>query len=180
MPRKDAPRSRGGWGPIGAYWRGEYSLGISFWVVGLIVTVVTFGVVFLVTLGISATTSYNPYSLLCITVFMWTAVFFITLWKSVGLWRAARRHKGEQCASGRTVFWAVLVQCVVVLTVLNTAKDFVVSGIPELRDNYSLAFQGDPTVDDFTIRVMRDGTEMEIAGGFKYGLDAALRDALKT
>lgn len=176
-PISTPPRS-GGWGPIGTYWRGEYSLGVSFWVVGFVITALTFGVVFIVTLGISATTSYNPYNLLGITIFMWAVVFLVTLWKTVGLWRAARRHAGEQRARGRTAFWAVLVQCVVVLTVLTTAKDFVVAGIPELRDNYALAFQGDPTVADFAIRVMRDGTELEISGGFKYGLDAALREAL--
>ena len=177
-PLVHTPPTRGGWGPIGAYWHGEYSLGISFWVVGLIVTVVTFTVVFIVTLGVSATTSYNPYTLLGIAVFMWVVVFVITLWKTVGLWRAAQRHKGEQRAKGRTAFWAIAVQCVVVLTVLSTAKDFIVLGIPELRGNYALAFQGDPAVDDFGVRVMREGTEIEISGGFKYGLDAALREAL--
>lgn len=178
LPPVYTPPKRGGWGPIGTYWRGEYSLGVSFWVVGLLITALTFGVVFIVTLGISATTSYNPYSLLGITVFMWAAIFLITLWKTVGLWRAARRHAVEQRAKGRTTFWAIVVHCMVVLTVLSTAKDFVVIGIPELGDNYALAFQGDPKVDDFAIRVMRDGTELEIAGGFKYGLDQALREAL--
>ena len=178
-PRRFIADKRGSWGPIGTYWRGEYSLGVSFWVVGFLITALTFSVVFIVTLGISATTSYNPYGLLGIAVFLWATVFLITLWKTVGLWRAARRHAGEQRAKGRTAFWAIVVQCVVVLTVLSTGKDFVLTGIPELRGNYALAFQGDPTVDDFTIRVMREGTELEISGGIKYGLDKALRAALE-
>ena len=97
-----------------------------------------------------------------------------------GLWRAARRHKSEQRARGRTRFWAILVQCLIVLGVLSTVRDLVLVALPQLRGTYALAFQGDPEIDDFAIRVMRDGTELEIAGGFKYGLDAALRETLQT
>src|SRR5262249_57665242 len=32
------------------------------------------------------------------------------------------------------------------------------------------AFKNDPCIPDYTIRVMRNGSELEIAGGFKYGL----------
>lgn len=179
-PPISTPPRRGGWGPIGTYWRGEYSLGVSFWVVSLIVDILVYGVVFAVALGIGAIGFYNPYSPFVIVVFTWSTLLLLMVWDNVGLWRAARRHKSEQRARGRTRFWAILVQCLIVLGVFSTVRDLVLVALPQLRGTYALAFQGDPEIDDFAIRVMRDGTELEIAGGFKYGLDAALRETLQT
>ena len=42
--------------------------------------------------------------------------------------------------------------------------------MPQLQETWRIAFENDPTIPDYTIRVMRNGTELEIAGGFKYGL----------
>jgi len=42
--------------------------------------------------------------------------------------------------------------------------------VPQLREVLQVAFENDPSIPDYTIRVMRNGTEIEIAGGFKYGL----------
>jgi hypothetical protein len=39
-----------------------------------------------------------------------------------------------------------------------------------LAEAYNIAFLNDPDIPDYAIRVMRDGTEAEIVGGFKYGL----------
>jgi len=178
-PPVDPSRKRGGWGPIGTYWRGEYSLGVSFWVFGLIIGLAMAALMFAATFGMSLVTSYNPYALFGISVLLWAVPLAIAPWETVGLWRSARRRARERHASGKRAFWAVVVQCTTVLSVLWTVVDFVRTGIPDLRENYALAFQGDPKLNDFHIRVMRGGTELEIAGGFKYGLDAALREALK-
>src|SRR5262249_44697033 len=41
---------------------------------------------------------------------------------------------------------------------------------PQEIEVSGMAFRNDPDVPDYSIRVMRDGTEAEIVGGFKFGL----------
>jgi hypothetical protein len=43
-------------------------------------------------------------------------------------------------------------------------------GAPQIAETWRIAFQNDPDIPDYSIRVMRDGTEAEIVGGLKYGL----------
>jgi hypothetical protein len=51
-------------------------------------------------------------------------------------------------------------------------------GIPQVTEAFDMAVLGDSRIPPFTIRVMRDGTEAEIAGGIKYGLADAFEKTL--
>jgi hypothetical protein len=51
---------------------------------------------------------------------------------------------------------------------------------PQLAATYAMAFRDDPTLPLFSIRVMRSNTEVEITGGFKYGLTDAFERVLET
>jgi hypothetical protein len=44
------------------------------------------------------------------------------------------------------------------------------SAIPQIMESTSIAFLDDPHIPPYSIRVMNDGSEAEIAGGIKYGL----------
>ena len=58
----------------------------------------------------------------------------------------------------------------VVVATLNLLRVFVQAGVPELTEGTRMAFLDDPVLPPYSMRMMRDGTEAEIAGGFKYGL----------
>ena len=57
-----------------------------------------------------------------------------------------------------------------ILGVLQLIVAFGNKGLPQLTELTRVAFVDDPNLPAYSIRVMRDGTEAEIAGGFKYGL----------
>ena len=52
----------------------------------------------------------------------------------------------------------------------NAINTLLKDGAPQIIETWRIAFQNDPGIPDYSIRVMRDGTEAEIVGGLKYGL----------
>src|SRR4029450_6782331 len=56
------------------------------------------------------------------------------------------------------------------LSILANVVIFLRDGGPQLAETYRMAVLNDPGIPDYAIRVMRDGTQAEISGGFKYGL----------
>jgi hypothetical protein len=63
-----------------------------------------------------------------------------------------------------------LAQIAVVLGLLRAVWAVAAAGVPQIAESYRIAFADDPDIPAYSIRVMRDGTEAEIVGGFKYGL----------
>ena len=57
-----------------------------------------------------------------------------------------------------------------VLGLLGLFNTFVGVGLPQMAETFRMAWLGDPDIPDYSLRIMRNGTEVEITGGFKYGL----------
>lgn len=161
------------------YWRGDLSLPFSFWTVGILATVATVLVIILLNQTFGGSEGYNPYSAFAIIIGTWLFVTALTIWKTVGLWRSATRHMRERWQQGRRTFWGAVVKVLLVLSVPATATDLVRNGLPQIGESYNMAFRGDPDLPDYSLRVMRNGTEIEIVGGFKYGLANDLDRVLK-
>ncbi len=58
----------------------------------------------------------------------------------------------------------------VIVGILQSLAAFGNSATPQLEESYRMGFLGDPSIPDYSFRIMRNGTEAEIIGGFKYGL----------
>jgi hypothetical protein len=71
---------------------------------------------------------------------------------------------------GRSAFWGGLAQVAMILGVLTSISSIIRDGAPQIIETWRVTFQNDPDIPDYSIRVMRDGTEAEIFGGLKYGL----------
>ncbi|MBN9088406.1 MAG: hypothetical protein J0J01_15985 [Reyranella sp.] len=142
------------------FWHGDYSLALSFWVITPLVVALAFalpeGVGWLV-----RTQDFNPLLVFAAIVAIWGIVIAAQVYATVGLWRSAARRHGT---------WAAAVQVVLVLSALNTARLFVQAALPELSEGIGMALFDDPSLPPYAVRLMRDGTEAEVAGGFKYGL----------
>ncbi|MDF2995487.1 MAG: putative rane protein [Xanthobacteraceae bacterium] len=161
------------------YWRGEFSLPFSFWVVGILVGVAAALIVLALNTIFDVSGDYNPYSLFGFLVSLWAIVILATIWQTVGLWRSATHHMHERWRRGRHTFWGGLVKLLLVFSVLASTMQLVQSAFPQIRETYSIAFRGDPDLPDYSLRVMRNGTEIEIVGGFKYGLATDLDRVLR-
>jgi hypothetical protein len=151
------------------FWRGDVSLALSFWVVAPIVIALAFalpeGVGWVV-----RRQEFNPFTILAAIVAIWTIVVLAQVFLTVGIWRAATNHRGQRLLKGRGSFWAPAAQVVLVVAGLNLARVFVQSALPELSEGAQMALFDDPALPPYSLRLMRDGSEAEIAGGLKFGV----------
>ena len=111
---------------------------------------------------------FNPFVIFVAIVAIWAIVVVLQVYLTVGVWRSAAQQRFG--AHGRRRLWGLAAQLVLVLAALNSARLFVMTGVPELAEGFGMALLDDPSLPPYSVRLMRGGTEAEIAGGFKYGL----------
>ncbi|MFG3756679.1 hypothetical protein, partial [Klebsiella pneumoniae] len=71
---------------------------------------------------------------------------------------------------GRAAPWGYIARVMVFVALLQSIGAALDQGVPQVREVTRIAFLDDPDIPDYSIRVMRNGTEAEISGGIKYGL----------
>lgn len=154
------------------HWRGDYSLGFSYWVIGSLLTVI----VVAITTAIGSSSGLRELgpraSGTAILVF-YGFVVTLTLWQLVGIWRSADKHSQR----GGKAFWAGLAKVMVVLGLLRAAGDFTTQVIPLISEGAKL-FVGIDNTPPHQIRLLRDGTELELAGGMPFGTTDAVKKVL--
>jgi hypothetical protein len=152
------------------HWRGELSLGVSYWVNGflanlLLAFVVTMGVEFQERVGL------RTVALLCILTFGLTIGLWF--WQIVGTWRSAARHVER----GGLKIWATLAQITLCLSALRVAGVVSTTIVPEAAEFWKIVW-GDKGLPAYTIEVTGP-TKVEFSGGIRAGaandLEAVLR-----
>lgn len=154
------------------HWCGNYSLGFSYWVIGSLLTVIVISI----TTAISSSSGLRelgPRASGTAILFFYGFVVTLTLWQLVGIWRSADKHSQR----GGKTFWAGLAKVMVILGLLRAAGDFTTQGIPLISEGAKL-FVGIDNTPPHQIRLLRDGTELELAGGMPFGTNDAVRKFL--
>ncbi|MGO4716252.1 GYF domain-containing protein [Bradyrhizobium sp. 2TAF24] len=155
---------------IARNWRGDFSLPVSYWVFGILGNIA----ILLVPYGLSLTpgvkSGFHPLALFVAFVGMWLAIAVISLWQWVSVWRSAGRYIADRRAAGRAAPWGYIARVMVFVALLQSIGAALDQGVPQVREVTRIAFLDDPDIPDYSIRVMRNGTEAEISGGIKYGL----------
>lgn len=154
------------------HWRGEFGLGWSYWGIAFLGNI--FALVAIVALNLIFTTEkgYDPGPLFWLNVLTWGLLTIIVVWQVVGTWRSATHHAERRIRLGKGAGWAAAAKLALILGVLRFVGDFTQTGALQLGEYYDMAWRGDPRLPAYSMRVMRDGTEIEIAGGIKFGLVA--------
>ena len=150
---------------IGKHWRGEYSLPIAYWVVGILSALALFAFVFSLVLLAS---EYRPVSGLVVIVAIWAAFYILMVWSTVGTWISASKHVER---GGKKV-WAVLAQISLVLGLLQAGATTVRSAVPQIRNSVAI-LQGDEEIGATHFRLI-NSTELELTGGITFGADEQL------
>jgi hypothetical protein len=145
------------------HWRGELSLPVSYWLNGWLANLVTIGVVTAIAANLNLRDDFVPALSLMSVVSIWLAIGLILGWQVVGTWRAAIKYR----AQGKT-FWGGAAQVLLIIAVIRTLFEFGQTGIPQIREFYDI-MAGDARVGKYTFRVLRDGQELEFAGGISFG-----------
>jgi hypothetical protein len=155
---------------IAMNWRGEFPLGVTYWVFGVLGNIFAGLPVASIMLVFQPDGDYNPKAIFAAILAVWLGIGAIAVWQLVGVWRSANRHVNARVLLGKKSPWAAAAKVAVFLGVLQLAGAFLSSGWPQLLEAGRMSFLDDPDIPAYAIRVMRDGTEAEITGGFKYGL----------
>ena len=151
------------------HWQGEYSLPVSYWVNYVVV-----GFIFLFLL--------NAYPDELITSDIHDLYIYITgycialtviTWQVVGVWRSANNHIQKT----KRKYWANTVKLLVVLGLISGS--FMVQELLPGLNKFISILSKDVEIAKYTIRVMANQKEVEIAGGIKFGLTKELRKLLK-
>ncbi|MGB8401585.1 GYF domain-containing protein [Bradyrhizobium sp.] len=155
---------------IAMNWRGEFSLGTTYWLFGVLGNLFAGALAIAVVAGFRSAGGFQPKAIFAAILLVWVGIGALAIWQSVGIWRSANRHIKARVLLGKKSPWAGLAKVAVFIGALRLVATFLTSGWPQLLETGRMSFLDDPDIPAYSIRVMRNGTEAEIAGGFKYGL----------
>ncbi len=150
------------------YWHGGYPMAVSFGLVsilgsiGLLVSYTLLGYAF-------GETEYAPYRIIAFVGVSWLLAIAWTTFQFVGTWRSASAHGGSGTSQKHAV-QSILTRVALGIGTACMGVAFVLIGLPQLMESSRIAFWDDPDIASYNLRLMRNGTELEVAGGFKYGL----------
>lgn len=114
------------------HWRGELGLAVSYWLGGLVVSVLLPAIGLLAVIVLQNQDQRRELAL-----FLGMRGFLIAgqIWLAVGIWRAASRH----AARGGRQRWAFLAKLAVIVGVFCAAAEFASAAIPDAAELYALS-----------------------------------------
>jgi hypothetical protein len=162
-----APRSRR-WNFFTRHWRGDLPLWASFWIVTVLGSLPLCVPIFVA----GTVLGYDNFSARRLFLMVFGAAFatvLMALWQLVGTWRSAFKYKQSRIRLGRSTVWGNMTYLVVAPATLLSFGCLLFLGYL-VTVATPIVFLNDVELQDYSIRVMRGGTEVEITGGFKFGL----------
>ena len=167
-PITSQPRavSHSGW--IARHWKGQLSLAKSYWLVGVLLSFALVGATH--ALGyLMANANLSPVTGGIVGSSTILTMIAIVVWQLVGIWRSAGNHM----RATKRRFWAILARIAVVVGVARALAEFTVVTGPLLSESLKQASGRDDTP-AHALRILRSGTEVELAGGMPFGTADAL------
>lgn len=155
------------------HWRGEMSLGVSYWVNGALIA----GVVPIVALRLLSEYVESRDSLYLVAwfyIFAITGALAIWIWGVVGIWRSAGKYK----AAGGGGFAAGAAKTLVVLGAISVAGQMINSYVPLLKD-MMLIVAGKDSLGSYKITLLADGQSIRIQGAMSTGVADEFESLLK-
>lgn len=154
------------------HWRGNLSLTTSYWINTILVSLIfTISLTALLG-GIDITQNSKVYSLLAIALL---AIPYLAMpWQYVGCWRSALNHEKKTCRA----FWPRVVRVLLVIGTMVLVRFFFSTAMPQANEYIKIVLESD-SYSNYTILVLRHGTEMEVSGGIGFGLTDDVRKHLE-
>ncbi len=157
---------------IAKHWRGEYSLGISYWLFGFLVAI------FIIMMDIalshfSDAMNLNTQNQGFLILVYYIVTIMAAVWQIVGVLRSASAHVSR----GGKYSWAVTAQVLVCLGAFQLFVSFIVNGVPLIREGFDMV-RGADNIPPYSLRLLRNNTELEVSGGMPIGTTDAVRNML--
>ncbi|MBN7819005.1 hypothetical protein [Bowmanella yangjiangensis] len=153
------------------YWKGQVSLPVSYWVVGIATTLFVFGLSAFVQMLIGD--ADGQWQLGVYLLLLFTTLILLVVWQSVGVYRSASKHPQR----GGSEVWAAIAKIMVVVGLIRFGVEMYQLGIPAIKEGVSLIVSQQkypPT----KLRLRNAGTELELYGGIEVGSEILLQEAL--
>ena len=160
-----ASRSEQGGNWFARHWRGDLPLGVSYWVNGLLLSLVATGAVTFAATRIAPDIAAAPRTFSFLLLALWPFLTLITVWQLVGIWRSSNKHVAR---NGKRS-WANLAKLAVIFGLVGQAASVRTTAIPQISEYWNILIGHDP-VGTYRLRVLRNASELEISGAIAFGL----------
>ena len=150
------------------YWRGQVSLPISYWVMGIIANILVYAVSSVAEKLIESAS--HPVEIGAYVLSLYISIISLVIWQAVGVFRSAGFHPLRGGSKG----WAVAARAMVVVGVLGFTNQMYTTGIPIM----SGAFKTVIGIDRFAstqFRLLNEGKDLELFGGIEVGFRVTTR-----
>jgi hypothetical protein len=167
-PRGDVAPPKHGY--LVRHWRGELPLATTYWVNGVLASILGAALVKEITALVAGLGGLDgKYAALVLLGTMWLVTSIIYVWQLVGVWRSSGRRESA---------WGTPARVVLVLAGLNMIRLFGAVGLPGLTAAVRQARWMDEN-GRWSIRALNGGKELEVWGGISGGLTADLSRAIQ-
>jgi hypothetical protein len=152
------------------HWRGELSLGVSYWVNSFLGNMISMSVIYWISSSIG--NSLNPNVLLVGITSIYGLVFMIGIWQITGVWRSAANHKEKTGRKG----WATAAQVMMVIGLIQMIP-VAQNAIKQITELAKVA-TGTDNFSKFELNLISDRT-LELSGYLTYGLIEEFENYMK-
>jgi hypothetical protein len=153
------------------YWKGQVSLPVSYWAVGIAVSLLFVFLSKVVGKGIESATSSTLLGAYILGLY--TLMIVLLVWQSVGVYRSAGKHT----LRGGSVGWAYTAKLMVFVGLFSFLNQMYISGFPIMKSGF-LTLIGTEIYPVTQFRVLNGGKELELFGGIELGSETLLEEQL--
>ena len=154
------------------FWRGEYSLPVSYWLIGIGINILIYGLAALAKLGIAKASSSS--ALGAYIIGLYGAIILLTALQSVGIFRSANKHP----LRGGSPAWAFVAKAMVCIGLFSFFMQMYISGFSIIKTSFE-EFVGIEKLPQTQFRILNKQTELEVIGGIELGSERLLKEQLK-
>ena len=152
------------------HWRGDVSLGVSYWVNSWGVTLLTAG---MLTLILKPLDDLSLRWASAAAILLNICAVVVGVWSTVGVWRSAQRHVSR----GGSALWAAVAYVVVVLGAIGMASNGFLYQLPQVKEHWLIATNKDP-LGHVELQLTRNRKALLITGGMGVGSAASVEKVL--
>lgn len=167
---KEYQSPKGNWFRL--HWQGLLPLDLSYWVnifaIGLILLFISPPL-----FQYLADSDASPTLRGLIIIAFYMIITGITVWQLTGLYRSADKHTSRGGSTG----WAMMAKLMVLIGIGRYCYDMNQTGVPFILESGKLVV-GISQLPPLSIRVMNQGTEVELLGGLEFGTSNQLSQVL--
>ena len=118
------------------HWRGQYPLGVAYWVIGFLSNLVSVFAIILLSQLMLTVVPFVPLAIFVFFLIIWGGLIALAVWQTVGIWRAASRRRNERRAAGKRAFWAIAAKVAVCLGWVQLAALLVKAAVRRSRKRH--------------------------------------------